>query len=127
MREKLRFLVAIRKLSEETLAKEVFMEQQDLGLPGLVTKAQEICRKIWIRDITKEDVTKDDMEDALEIYNLKLTKEEMGDKQKYHELKNEDIRKPHKFLEDMNIEECSIAMRVKSFMVDCPGNMRARY
>ena len=71
--------------------------------------------------------TKEEMEDALETYNLKLTKEEMDDKIKYHEMKNEDIRKLQKFLEEMNLEECSIAMRVKSFMVDCPGNMRARY
>lgn len=127
MREKLRLVVAIRNLSEETLAKQVFREQKDLGLPGLVKEAQDICIKIGIRDITEVDVTKEEMEDALETYNVKLTKEEMGEKIKYHEMKNEDIRKPQKFLEEMNLEECSIAMRVKSFMVDCPGNMRARY
>ena len=61
------------------------------------------------------------------MYNLKMTKEEMGDKKKYVNMKNDDIRKPQKFLEEMNIEECSVAMRVKCFMVDCPGNMKARY
>ena len=120
-------MVAIRNLSEETLAKQVFREQKDLGLPGLVKEVQDICKKVGIRDISEEDVTKEEMEDALVTYNLKLTKEEMGDKLKYQEMKNEDIRKPQKFLEEMNLEECSIAMRVKCFMMDCPGNMRARY
>ena len=51
----------------------------------------------------------------------------MGDKPKNSEVKNEDIRKPHKILQEMNIVECSIAMRVICFMIDCPGNMRAEY
>ena len=93
----------------------------------LVKEVQEICKKIGIRDISEEDVTKEEMEDALATYNLKLTNEEMGNKLKYQEMKNVDIRKPQKFLEHMNLEEYSIAMRVKCFMVDCPGNMRARY
>ena len=90
-------------------------------------EAQDICQKIGISDITQEDVSKEELEDALEIYNLKTTKEEMGDKQKYKEMKHEDIRKPQKFLQEMNLEECSVAMRVKCYMVDCPGNMRAKY
>ena len=34
----------------------------------------------------------------------------MGDKQKISEVKNEDIRKPQKILQEMNILECSIAI-----------------
>lgn len=60
----------------------MFREQKYLGLPGLVKEAQEICQKIGIGDISEEDITKEKMEDALEIYNLKMTKEEMGDKLK---------------------------------------------
>jgi hypothetical protein len=95
--------------------------------PGLVKEAQEICQKIGMGDLSEEDVTKEEMEDAIEIYNLKMTKEEMGDKQKYREIKNEDIRKPQIFLKEMNLEQCSVAMRLKCFMIDCPGNMRAKY
>ena len=46
---------------------------------------------------------KEEMEEALVMYNLKMTKEEMGDKKKYVNMKNDDIRKPQKFLEEMNI------------------------
>ena len=56
---------------------------------------------------------KEEMEDALVTYSLKLTKEEIGDKLKYQEMKNVDIRKPQKFLQEINLEECFIAMRVK--------------
>ena len=42
-------------------------------------------------------------------------------------MKNEDTRKMQKFLEEMNLEECCVAMRVKCYMIDCSGNMRAKY
>ena len=61
------------------------------------------------------------------MFNLKMTKYELGDKKRYKDMKNDDIRKTQKFIEKMNIEECSVAMRVKCFMVYCPGNMKARY
>ena len=40
-------------------------------------------------------------------------KEEMGDKEKYKDIKNEDIRKPQQFLKEMVLEQCAIATRVK--------------
>ena len=125
--EKLRLVVALKNLSEETLAKEIYREQQELGLPGLVKEAQEICKSIGIKDITIENVTKEEVEDALDMYNLKSTKEEMGDKVKYKDMKKEDFRKPQSFLKEMNLEQCSVAMRLKCFMIDCPGNMRNKY
>ena len=67
------------------------------------------------------------MEDALEIYNLKMTKEEMGDKQKYREIKKEDIRKPQKILQEMNLVEGSIVVSEKWFIIDCPGHMKPTY
>ena len=42
-------------------------------------------------------------------------------------MKNEDTRKMQKFLEDMSLEECCVAMQVKCFMIDWAGNMRAKY
>ena len=125
--EKLRLVVALKNLSDETLAKEIYREQQELGLPGLVKEAQEICKTIGIQDITIENVTKEEVEDAVDIYNLKTTKEEMGDKVEYKDMKKEDFRKPQSFLKDMNLEQCSVAMRLKCFMIDCPGNMRTKY
>ena len=51
----------------------------------------------------------------------------MGDKPQYQIMKNEDTRKMQKFLEEMNLEERCVAMRVKCYMIDCAENMRAKY
>ena len=125
-REKLSLVDAIKKLDDNTLAKETFNSQLDLGLPGLVMEVKEICSKIGIADICENSVTKEEVKDALEIHHLKIMKEEMGDKEKYKDIKNEDIRKPQEFLKEMNLEQCAIATRVKCYMINCAGNMRGR-
>ena len=126
-REKLLLVAALRALKEDKLAKEVFIQQQELGLPGLIQEVKDICHKIGIDDISTQDITQEEMDDALEIHHLKTTKEEMGVKQKYSQIKNEDFRKTQKFMQELSLEECCIAMRIKCFMIDCVGNMRNRY
>ena len=126
-KEKLSLVAALRRLEDTTVAKEIFNDQLELGLPGLLIEAQEICKKIGIDDITRIEVSKEEISEALENHHLKVIKEEMGEKQKYQKMKNEDLRKPQKFFMEMNMEECAVAMRIKCFMVDCAGNMRARY
>ena len=58
-KEKLNLVAALRKLDDNTLAKEVFNSQLELGLPGLVKEAQDICEKIGIEDISRKEVAKE--------------------------------------------------------------------
>ena len=69
-KEKLNLVAAIKKLEENTLAKEVLNDHLKLGLPGLVQEAQEISEKIGIQDITKNEVTKEEINEALETHHL---------------------------------------------------------
>ena len=88
---------------------------------------KEICRTLQIPDITENNVTREEVKDALDIHHLKNLKEEMGDKVKYRDMKNEDLRKPQQFMRELNLEQCAIAMRVKTYMINCAGNMKGRY
>ena len=126
-KEKLALGAALRVLDDDVLAKEIFTDQRELGLPGLVEETQEICKTIGVKDISQEDISKDEIQDALEIHHLRTIKEEMGDKKKYQNIKIEDVKKPQDFLQDLNMEECCVAMRIKCFMIDCSGNMRSKY
>ena len=74
---------------------------------------KDICNVIGIKDITKNEVTNEDIEDALNLNHMKNIEEEMVDKENYRELTNQDLRKPQKFLEELNLEECWIDMRLK--------------
>ena len=112
-KEKLRLVDAIKKLDDNKLAKETFNSHLDLGVRRLVMEVKEICSKIGLADIYENSVTKEEVKDALEIHRLKIIKEEMADKEKYTDIKNEYIRKPQQFLKEMNLEQCVIASRVK--------------
>ena len=126
-KQKISLVGAIKKLEDNTLAKEVFNDQLEYELPGLVQEVKKICREICIPDVTENEVTKEEIHDAIEIHHLKYLKEEMGDKEKYKEMKKEDLRKPQTFMKEMNLEQCAIAMRIKCYMINCAGNMRAHY
>ena len=119
--EKLNLVAALRKLDNNTLAKEVFNSQLELGLPGLIQEAQDICKKISIEDISRKEVTKEETKYALEIHYLKTLREELGDKAKYKEMKKEDTWKIQQFMKKMSLEECCVAMRLKCYMIDCAG------
>ena len=71
-------------------------------------------------------MAKEEIKDAMEIHHLKTMREEMGDKVKYKEMKKEDTRKIQNFMKEMNLEECSVAMRLKCYMIDWAGNMSAK-
>ena len=73
------------------------------------------------------EITREEIRDALEIHQMKTMREEMGDKPKYRIMKSEDTRKIQSCLKEMSMEECCMAMRIKCFMIDCAGNMAARY
>ena len=96
-------------------------------MPGLVQEVKKICKTLGMEDVSHTEITKDEINDALEIHHMKNLREEMGDKIKYSEMNNIDTRKPQTFMKEMNLEECCVAMRIKCLMIDCAGNMRARY
>ena len=99
-KQKISLVDAIKKLDNNTLAKETFNDQLELGLPGLVQEVKEICRTLQIPDITENNVTREEVKDALDIHHLKNIKQEMGEKVKYKDMKNEDLRKPQQFMKE---------------------------
>ena len=126
-REKLMMVDAIRKLDEDTLAKEMFDEQIYLGLPGLTTEVQNICKQIGVSNICQEEVTKEEVEEAIRTHHLKALKIEMEPMKKCKDIKNTDMRKIQTFLTTSNLEESCIGMRIKTYMIKCAGNMSRLY
>ena len=51
--QKLLLILAIGQQEDEVLAKQVFEEQVELGLPGLAQEATDICSQIGLQDICR--------------------------------------------------------------------------
>ena len=67
----------IRKLEENTRAKEIFEKQLYLGLPCLTTEVPNICKQIGIGNICQEEITKDEVKDAIKSHHMKALKTKM--------------------------------------------------
>ena len=124
--QKLLLILAIRRLEEHTLARQIFDQQLEEGLPGLTEEASRICKEIRIPDVCKEDVSKDDILAILNHHHADL-KRKMADKEKCKELLKVDLRVPQPYLASACLAEARMGARVQLRMVRCPGNMPGLY
>ena len=52
--QKLNFICHLKELNDEALAKQIFNEQRENNWPGLAKEAKEICKIVYLPDITKK-------------------------------------------------------------------------
>ena len=126
-KEKLLLVRSIRNLADHELAKQILEQQLAMGWPGLAQEASEICWTIGLRDITREDVSKLEIKDYINHHHNKEMKEDMENKKKTKELARQDLRGPRNYLANMKMMEARMAARLDMMMVDCAGNMKAKY
>ena len=124
--EKLLLIVAIQE-AEGSLARQFLDVQVAMGWPGLAEEASIICAKVGLTDITKNQISKKEIKEAIKWHDYKEMKEAMRPKSKLDKLKNKDLSKPQEFLAEYNLDECRMAMRLHTRMMDIPEDMPARY
>ena len=124
--EKLTLILAIQE-AEGSMANIFLEEQVDWGWPGLAKEVTEICDKVGLPDIVKNNVTKKEIKEAVFYYDYKMMKEEMKPLSKLDSLKNQDLTKPQRFLAEYNLDECRMAMRLKMRMLDIAADMPGKY
>ena len=116
---KMKLLMARKILSQErTLAKEIYTEQLKNEWPGLAKEVKEICKEIGVEDINENEVTKDELDEAIYYHNYKEMKLEVFSYKKLEEIQNEDFRELPDYMHDKSIENARMAFRIKSGMVN---------
>ena len=65
--QKLLLILAIRRLEEHNLARQIFNQKLTEGLPGLSDEASKICLELRIPDVCREEVSKEDIKEEIEI------------------------------------------------------------
>ena len=63
--EKLLLVKSIKEKEENSLARRVLEQQVAMGWLGLATEAAYICRKIGLRNVCIETVSKEDIKDNI--------------------------------------------------------------
>ena len=65
---KMKLLLAKKILSQErSLAKEIYQEQIKSDRPGLAAEVKDICENLGVRNLNKDEVTKEKLEDGIPI------------------------------------------------------------
>ena len=57
-KEKLLYVIQLKRLSETSLAKEIYEEQKEQGWPGLAKEVSEICQKVGLDNVNEHEVSK---------------------------------------------------------------------
>ena len=125
--EKLLLVKVIREQYDKCLAKQVLEEQLTLELPGPVKEVSEICQVLGIPDVSREEVGKSEIKEAVHHHHQMSLKKEMEGLKKCEELKNQDLSKPQGYFSMKCLEDCRMAFRLQCKMFDCPGNMKSKY
>jgi hypothetical protein len=102
---------------EKSLAREVYQQQVERGWPGLSQEVEEICKKVGIPNINKEDVSKEEIEEAVFFHNYKEMKESINEYEKLEDIKHEDMRELPDYMKEKGIEKSRMTFRVRSKMV----------
>jgi hypothetical protein len=123
---KVMLVMAIRQQEEGGLAKEVLEEQLAMGFPGLGKEVAEICKEIGLPDASRQDVSKEEVKEAIRLNHLSALKAEMAGKKKLEALYNSDMRKEQEYV-SWCLEECRMAFRLQNRMFECRSNMPTRY
>ena len=115
---KQKLMLAARIAGQEgSLANQIYMEQLEMGWPGLAREVEEICKKCGVPDMNKEMMDKDQIEEAVFYSSYKETKEEMNKYEKLKDIKNEDFRVEQEYLKEKAMDTARMAFRIRTKMV----------
>ena len=125
--EKLLVVKAIKQMDDKELAKEVFKQQMDMDWPGLSQEASVICKTIGLPDICKEEVQKEEIQEAIFYHHYKQLKEEVAAYEKLDGIKNDDLRTAQPYMKENCPEHCRVAFRLRTRQFVCRANMSRMY
>ena len=91
------------------------MEQVEMGWPGLAKEVAEIGKKLGMSD--KRVMEKEEMEEAVFMYNYKEMKEDMIRYEKLKDVKDEDYRKEQDYMKEKALANSRMAFRIRTKMV----------
>ena len=115
-KQKLMLAAKIRR-QKGSLANMIYMEQLEMGWPGLSREGEEIGEACGVTDVNKREVTKEEIEEAVFYSSYKETKDEMSKYDKLKTIKDEDLRHEQEYMKEKSMETARLAFRIRSKMV----------
>ena len=122
--------LAIQEQEDGGVAREVLEEQIRMEWPGLGMEVRNICKEVGLPDLTQSNThaDKEAIKQAIKYNHLKHLKAEMAkpSSKKLKLMAQSDMSKRRLYTK-YSVEECRMAFRLETYMVDCRVNIPARY
>ena len=116
--EKIKMVLAIRKMDKTFLARQIYEEQVQLQWPGLAREVEVICSVIGIPDVNQSTVNKRDVDMAIQKVNRKEIVKEMKEKyKKLDELVDTENGLVKNYMKTKNITESRMLFRIRTKML----------
>ena len=114
---------------QESYAREILEEEISQGWVGLSSEVKEICRETGLPDATKEYVSRKEVLDAINMYNLVKVKEEMIARapKKLKEMAKLDCRQQQDYMSQVSLYDSRLEFRYQSNMLDTRTTMGNMY
>ena len=119
---KLKLLKHISQWESKSLAKQVYMQQKEYILPGLVEEAEEELRMLGLTIKTMEDFPSKEWSKEISNLILKKNKEELlGKLERYKKINYEEVSKEEfgmrDYLKNLTYEDSLLAFRIRGKVV----------
>ena len=119
-------ILHLREDEDDSYAKEVLVEQLEMGWEGFTKEVTDICRRVGLPDACKQYVYREEVSEAMLYSNIKVLKEEYGMKKLQH-MQNSDLRRMSDYMKMASLEDARLEFRFRVGMLDNRANMGKKY
>jgi hypothetical protein len=126
--EKCQLLLRIKTLDDTALAKQVYLQAEANGWPGLGSEVRQICKEIQIQDINKYNIQKHVIQNAIYESHYKAMINLFESSKKLKDIKNDNFRGMQDYFNDKNLTNSRMKFKIRAKMVEnVPGNFKNRF
>ena len=119
--------VMFKYSEEENYARELMQEQLAMGWGGLTREVEEICSTVGLPNACTQFISREKVLEHIKLSSLRKLKLEMQSLSKLDSIKNEDLRRPQKYMEEVSLEDSRLEFRWRTGMLDNRGCMGKKY
>ena len=126
--EKCLLLNRIKSLPDGSLAKQIYLEAESRGWPGLGQEVRQICEAIGIPDLNKNLIRKTDIQKAIRTSHYKDMMSQFEGSRKLEDIRHDNFRRLQEYFNDKNLEKARLKFKIRTKMLEkIPGNFKNLY
>ena len=114
-------------LEEVNLCREILHVQLAMGWPGLISEVKDICKKVGLQDVTTKYLCRKEIFENIQLYDMKIAKEQMKHLDKCKMIRNLDFRVVQPYMMKKSLQQSRVEFLWRTMMIDTRTTMKSKY